>query len=91
MDANGQSFEITQHAILSNKKRTPTVVEVVQEHIDLLIRPPSGTTKTNQTLLDLHISDRTGHLPVDKLDYRLVAHWVKSIGKAPKTFHTFMA
>jgi hypothetical protein len=44
LDANGQSFEIAQHAILSNAKRTPTVAEVIQEHIDLLIRPSSGTT-----------------------------------------------
>jgi hypothetical protein len=49
LDANGQSFEIAQHAILSNEKRTPTVAEVIQEHIDLLIRPSSGTTKTYQT------------------------------------------
>jgi hypothetical protein len=55
LDANGQSFEIAQHAILSNEKRTPTVAEAIQEHIDLLIRPSSGTTKTYQTMLDLHI------------------------------------
>lgn len=30
LDANGQSFEIAQHAILSNEKRTPTVAEVIQ-------------------------------------------------------------
>ncbi|UKA68342.1 site-specific integrase [Arthrobacter sp. FW306-05-C] len=90
LDANGQSFEIAQHAILSNEKRTPTVAEVIQEHIDLLIRPSSGTTKTYQTMLDLHIRNVIGHVPVDKLDYRLIAHWVKSMmakGKAPKTIH----
>jgi hypothetical protein len=38
LDANGQSFETAQHAILSNEKRTPTVAEVIQEHIDLPIR-----------------------------------------------------
>ena len=90
LDANGQSFEIAQHAMLSNEKRTPTVAEVIQEHIDLLIRPSSGTTKTYQTMLDLHIRNIIGHVPVDKLDYRLIAHWVKSMmakGKAPKTIH----
>ncbi|WP_307276606.1 hypothetical protein [Arthrobacter sp. W4I7] len=71
LDANGQSFEIAQHAILSNEKRTPTVAEVIQEHIDLLIRPSSGTTKTYQTMLDLHVRNVIGHVPVDKLDYRL--------------------
>ncbi|WP_175318401.1 hypothetical protein [Pseudarthrobacter sp. C4D7] len=38
LDANGQSFEIAQHAILTNEKRPPTVAEVIQEHIDLLVR-----------------------------------------------------
>ncbi|WP_256583251.1 hypothetical protein, partial [Pseudomonas sp. FW305-25] len=66
------------------------MAEVIQEHIDLLIRPSSGTTKTYQTMLDLHIRNVIGHVPVDKLDYRLIAHWVKSMmakGKAPKTIH----
>jgi hypothetical protein len=51
LDANGQSFEIAQHAILTNATRAPTVAEVMQEHIDLLVRPSSGTTKTYQTML----------------------------------------
>jgi SH3-like domain-containing protein len=61
LDANGQSFEIAQHAILSNEKRTPTVAEFIQKHIDLLIRPSSGTTKTYQAMLDLHIRNVIGH------------------------------
>ncbi len=28
LDANGQSFDIAQHATLSNEKRTPTVAEI---------------------------------------------------------------
>lgn len=76
--ANGQSFDIAQHAILSNEKRTPSVADTIQVHIGLLIRPSSGTIKTYQTMLDLHIGNVIGHLPVDKLDYRLMAHWVKS-------------
>ena len=46
LDANGQSFENAQHPILTNEKRPPTVAEVIQEHIDLLVRPSSGTVKT---------------------------------------------
>ena len=90
LDANGQSFEIAQHAILTNAKLVPTVAEVIQEHIDLLIRPSSGTTRTYQTMLDLHVRDVIGHIPVDKLDYRSLAHWVKSMaakGRSPKTIH----
>ncbi|WP_243179060.1 hypothetical protein [Arthrobacter humicola] len=90
LDANGQSFAIAQQAILSNQTRVPTVAEVVQEHIDLLIRPSSGTTRTYQMMLDLHIRNVIGHIPVDKLDYRHLNHWAKSMmakGKSPKTIH----
>lgn len=79
LDANGQNFEIAQHAILTNAKRVPNVAEVIQEHIDLLIRPSSGTVKTYQTMLDLHVKKVIGHVPLDKLDYRLIAYWVKSM------------
>lgn len=88
LDANGQNFEVAQHAILDNSKRVPTVAEVIQEHIDLLVRPSSGTVKTYQTMLDLHVKKVIGGLPVDKLDYRTIAFWVKSMmakGRSPKT------
>ncbi len=89
-DANGQSFEIAQQAILANQLKVPTAAEVIQEHIDLLIRPSSGTTRTYQTMLDLHVRDVIGHIPVDKLNYRHMNHWVKSMmakGRSPKTIH----
>jgi integrase len=90
LDANGQSFEIAQHAILTNQATVPTVAEVVQEHIDLLVRPSSGTTRTYQTMLDLHVRYVIGHIPVDKLDYRHITHWVNSMMAkrcSPKTIH----
>lgn len=33
LDGSGQSLKIAQYAMLSNEKRTPTVAEVIQEHI----------------------------------------------------------
>jgi len=36
-------------------------------------------------MLELHVRPVMGHVPVDKLDYRVIAHWVKSMmakGKA---------
>jgi hypothetical protein len=56
LDANGQSFEIAQHAILSSEKRTPTVAEVIQEHIDLLIRPSSGRLSDGPAAFREHYS-----------------------------------
>jgi hypothetical protein len=48
LGANDLSLEIAQHAV-SNANRTPSVAEVIQEHVDLLIRPSGGTTNTYQT------------------------------------------
>ncbi|MFE5835810.1 tyrosine-type recombinase/integrase [Arthrobacter sp. NPDC056493] len=88
LDANDQSFEIAQHAMVKNQTKAPTVAAVIQEHIDLLVRPSVGTVHTYQTMLKLHIADVIGHIPVDKLDYRHVTHWIKSMqakGRSPKT------
>jgi hypothetical protein len=30
-------------------------------------------------MLDRHVRNVIGHVPVDKLDYRLIAHWVKAM------------
>ncbi|MET3934995.1 tyrosine-type recombinase/integrase [Arthrobacter sp. OAP107] len=88
LDANNQSFEIAQHAMVQNQTKAPTVAAVIQEHIDLLVRPSVGTVQTYQTMLKLHIADVIGHIPVDKLDYRHMTYWIKSMqakGRSPKT------
>ncbi len=41
LDANGQTFEIAQHAMLTNAKRTPTVAEVVQDTTIFWFGPPA--------------------------------------------------
>lgn len=46
LDANNQSFEIAQHAMAANQTKVPTVASVIQEHIDLLVRPSAGTVRT---------------------------------------------
>lgn len=51
LDANKQSFEIAQHAMVKNQTKSPTVAAVIQEHIDLLVRPSVGTVHTYQTML----------------------------------------
>ncbi|WP_251043721.1 site-specific integrase [Arthrobacter sp. ISL-48] len=75
MDANNQSFEIAQHAMVKNQTKSPTV----EEHIDLLVRPSVGTVHTYRTMLRLHIADVIGHIPVDKLDYRHLTYWIKTM------------
>lgn len=67
-----------------------TVAEVVQEHIDLLVRPSPGTVATYQRILDLHIRNTIGHIPLDGFGYRDIIHWIKSLtaeGIAAKSIH----
>src|SRR5689334_11296667 len=72
------------------KPGVPTVADVVQEHIDLLVRPSPGTIGTYQRILDLHIRNTIGHIPVDDFGYREIMQWVKGLiveGIAPKSIH----
>ncbi|WP_159619145.1 tyrosine-type recombinase/integrase [Arthrobacter zhaoguopingii] len=88
LDANNQSFEIAQHAMVTSQTKAPTVAAVVQEHIALLVRPSVGTIDTYQSMLNLHIADVIGHIPVDKLDYRHLTYWIKTMqtkGRSAKT------
>ncbi|ABM10659.1 tyrosine-type recombinase/integrase [Paenarthrobacter aurescens] len=72
------------------KPGVPTVAGVVQEHIDLLVRPSPGTIRTYQRILDLHIQNTIGHIPIDEFGYREDMRWIKGLsaeGIAPKSIH----
>jgi len=88
LDANNQSFEIAQSAMVANQSKSPTVASVIQEHIDLLVRPSVGTVHTYQTMLKLHIADVLGPIPVDKLDYRHLTYWIKAMQKKGRSAKT---
>lgn len=88
LDANGQSFAIAQETLLRAKSTVPTVAAVIQEHIDLLVRPSSGTIRNYQTMLELHIKPVLGAIPVDELDFRDITLWIRTMlakGKSAKT------
>lgn len=90
LNTHGQSLV---GALRSSRRRTsvgPTVGHVVQEHIDLLVRPSAGTVRTYQRMLDLHIQGTIGGIPVAMFGYRDIMLWVRSLsrkGMAPKTIH----
>lgn len=74
--------------MLRAKSTVPTVAAVVQEHIDLLVRPSSGTIRNYQTMLELHIKPVLGAIPVDELDFRDITLWIRTMlakGKSAKT------
>lgn len=88
LDGNGQSFSVAQKAMASSRRRVPTVADVIQEHIDLLIRPSSGTLRTYQTMLDLHIKPVLGAILIDELDLRQITDWVRGMQKKGKSIKT---
>lgn len=61
LNDNGQMPEFSPPVIQLAKPGVPTVADVVQEHIDLLVRPSPGTIRTYQRILDLHIRNTIGH------------------------------
>lgn len=90
INKHGQMAERAQLPPQRGQGSVPSVADVVQEHIDLLVRPSSGTTGTYQRILDLHIRKSIGHIPVDEFGYREVMRWIKGLtveGVAPKSIH----
>lgn len=79
LDANGQSFRVAQDAMVDAARNVPTVADVVQEHIDLLVRPSSRTIQSYQVMLDLHIRPTLGSVPIDKLDIRQLTQWIRAM------------
>lgn len=72
LNDNGQMQEPPPPADHLGTSGVPNVAEVVQEHIDLLVRPSPGTIRTYQRILDVHIRNTIGHIPVDEFGYREV-------------------
>ncbi|MFE4833729.1 site-specific integrase [Arthrobacter sp. NPDC056691] len=90
LNDNGRMHERAPGAAEIGKAGVPTIAQMVQEHIDLLVRPSPGTVRTYQGILDLHIRNTIGHIPVDALGYRELMQWVKGLlvqGIAPKSIH----
>lgn len=88
LDRNGQSFRAAQQLLLESKRRIPTVAQVIQEYLDSLVRPASGTQRTYQSMLDLHIGPFLGAIAVGELGIHHLTQWVRAMqdkGKSAKT------
>lgn len=88
LDGNGQSFSAAQQFLLESQRKVPTVAQVIQEYLDSLVRPASGTLRTYQTMLDLHIGAFLGSVAVGELGIHHLTQWVWEMqgkGKSAKT------
>ena len=59
---DGTANPLRRSALLLDSKRRKSrlLPEVVQEYLDSLVRPASGTQRTYQSMLDLHIARSLG-------------------------------
>lgn len=88
LEANGHSYRIAEAAIDAASQRSRTVADVVQEHIDLLIKPGPQTIHNYRAMLDHHIKDSLGAAAVSSIDYRHITEWIRALQKkklSPKT------
>ena len=88
LEANGHSYRIAEAAIDAAESRSRTVADVVQEHIDLLIKPGPQTIHNYRAMLEHHIKDSLGAAAVNSIDYRHITEWIRGLqrkGLAPKT------
>lgn len=88
LEANGNSYRIAEAAIEAADQRARTVADVVQEHIDLLIKPGPQTIHNYRAMLEHHIKDSIGAAAVSSIDYRHITEWIRGMQKkklSPKT------
>jgi integrase len=88
LEANGHSYRIAEAAIDAAESRSRTVADVVQEHIDLLIKPGPQTIHNYRAMLEHHIKDSLGAAAVSSIDYRHITEWIRGLqrkGLSPKT------
>jgi len=87
LEANGQSYRIAEAAIDAAESRSRTVADVVQEHIDLLIKPGPQTIHNYRAMLEHHIKDSLGAAAVNSIDYRHITGvdpWAPAQGARPQ-------
>ncbi|MCW2132870.1 tyrosine-type recombinase/integrase [Arthrobacter sp. VKM Ac-2550] len=87
LNANGQSLTALENILEEITPTGPTVAEVIEEHIDLLMRATPQTVHNYRKMLDLHLSD-LGRLNVEELGYRDVALWVQDMQRKPRSAKT---
>jgi integrase len=88
LEANGHSYRIAEAAIVAADRQSRTVAQVVEEHIDHLIKPGPQTIHNYRAMLDRHIKDSIGAAAIESLDYRHITAWIRGMQKkdlSPKT------
>ena len=80
LDANGNSFAIAAKAKKKKESTSPTVSEVVVNHIDMLRKPQPGTIAKYRRMVIGHIDGtELGDMPVDRVNVSHVLEWFDAL------------
>lgn len=94
LDANGNSFALAAEAASRLNSTSPTVKQVVADHIETLTGASSGTRRTYRGQAKIHIYPALGSVPVDRLTRAEVAHWFNGLqvsAKSKKNIHAILS
>ena len=88
LEVNNNSFEVAEAVLLAHQNGARTVDEVVDEHIDLLVKPTSQTIRNYRNMLEMHITPHLGGIAVGELSLRHLTAWIRAMQDkklSPKT------
>ena len=88
LEVNNNSAEIAESVLLAHQNGAHTVDEVVDEHIDLLVKPTSQTIRNYRNMLEMHITPHLGGIAVGELSLRHLTAWIRAMQEkklSPKT------
>lgn len=94
LDANNNSFALAAEAASRLNSKSPTVQQVVADHIETLTATSPGTRKTYRGQASIHIYPALGAIPVDRLTRAEVARWFNELpvaAKSKKNIHAILS
>lgn len=94
LDANNNSFALAAETASRLNSKSPTVQQVVTDHIETLTSASPGTHRTYRGEESIHIYPALGAIPVDRLTRAEVARWFNELpvaAKSKKNIHTILS
>lgn len=88
LNANGQSFELAAETIERAKSTSPTVLKVIETHIDLLTEPSDDTIRGYRSILKNHIVEQLGGIPIDSVTVEDLTRWIRWMQDRKKSVKT---
>lgn len=88
LEVNNLDAEVAEAVVYAHIRGSRTTMAVIDEHIDLLVRPTSQTIRNYRHMVTDHIAPYFGGIAIGELSIRHLTAWVRSMqekGLSPKT------